>query len=312
MKTIHSIPKSNPNLAKITLSNAYEDLQVSRLLFKNKHYARSIFHLQQSVEKAVKSFGYYSGLFDENIAKNMQLIGHNVTNAYPVSLEQYQKIVEFIKSNPNEDYVQYFLIENFAFFREINRDIDDLLEQIEDNFRLIDKLDLTSDEIIKYLNILEEKSIEAKSTLKLLKSENVSDKIRKEIIEIWKVYIKDEMKILCHKHHTPFLTVEKIIDKECESFTNEGISHAILFVYYQYFAIDPLFYLGILTQHHEQKTRYPNYNKNFNPLEYYDDKNPLIVNYNQIHKFTKEGLKRLEKLFSLEIPSKKTLSGYNS
>lgn len=310
MKKNQSVPKSNPDLAKMTLVNAFEDLQVSRLLHMNNHYARSIFHLQQSVEKAVKSFGYFFGLFDEDIAKNMRWMGHNITNAYPVSLEQYQKIVCFIKHNPNEDYIAYNLAKYSALFNDIERDVEDILEQIKNNSLIINKPDLTSEEITNYLTILNKKNIEAEKFLKLLKNEKVANKLIENLIGNGRIEVKKEIKILCHIKHVPFPVYERKIDEEIESFTLEGMKHAILFTYYQFCSIDPLFYLGMITQHHEQTTRYPNYEKNFDPLEYYNNKNPLIVNYQPIHKFTNLGLNRLEKLFSMEIPSKKTLSGF--
>jgi hypothetical protein len=299
--------KANFDLANVTLENAIEDLKVSRLLFQNMHYARSIFHLQQSIEKSVKSYGYYFGLFDEDIAKKSRHIGHNTIQAYPVSLEQYQKIVDYIKSEQNSDIQLQLLFEKIPFFTEIENNVDSALDEFKkwSQFSMDDNH--SSEKITEYVNFLQTRSTEAEIVLKLLKNKKFSKEIKDFMCTESKKTVVQQIHFFCKKSHKPFPPMKKKIEECFELFTQKKSDHLLLFAFYQRYSMEPLLYLGLITQNHEQKTRYPDSKDSFNPLSFYDGQNPLVQNYQKITNFTNLSVKNLKKLYSMEIPSKETI-----
>lgn len=54
------------NIAEILLEISKKDLEAAKCLYENKFYSQAIFYLQQSVEKAAKSFGLLTGMIDES------------------------------------------------------------------------------------------------------------------------------------------------------------------------------------------------------------------------------------------------------
>ncbi|EHP88514.1 HEPN domain-containing protein [Methanotorris formicicus] len=54
---------SRVNLSKYFLSMAEEDLEIAKVLLKTEHYAGSVFHSQQCIEKSIKSVLILFGVF---------------------------------------------------------------------------------------------------------------------------------------------------------------------------------------------------------------------------------------------------------
>ena len=293
--------QSNFSLADVTLENAIEDLKVSRLLFRYKHYARSFFHLQQCVEKSVKSYGYYFRLFDEDIARKGKYIGHNTIQAYPISLEQCQKIAKFLKSEQNNNVELKMLFEEISFFTEIEKNakiaLDDFNEwsQSVDNNHSAEKLD-------RYLEILQTSSSEANDFLNLLKNKKYSREIKDYMCEESKNTVIDQLQFQCRKAHKPFPPIRKKIDECFESFTQKKSDHLLLFSFYQHYSMESLLYLGLITQSHEQTTRYPNSKILFNPLRFYDAHHPLVVNFRKLSYYANLDVQSLKKMYSMEVP----------
>jgi len=76
------ITKSNLNKALASLEDAREDIKVSKLIFGAKIYSRSVYSLQQSVEKACKALGLALGFI-----KNQKSIKHISPNVFIKMLE---------------------------------------------------------------------------------------------------------------------------------------------------------------------------------------------------------------------------------
>jgi HEPN domain-containing protein len=60
---------SRVNLSKFFLSMAEEDLEIAKVLLTTEHYAGSVFHSQQCIEKAIKSVLI---LFGQDLDKSPQ------------------------------------------------------------------------------------------------------------------------------------------------------------------------------------------------------------------------------------------------
>jgi hypothetical protein len=293
--------QSNFSLADVTLENAIEDLKVSRLLFRYKHYARSLFHIQQCVEKSVKSYGYYFKLFDEDIARKNQYIGHNTIKAYPLSLEQYQKIAKFLKSEQNNNIELKMLFKEIPFFNEIEMNVNTALDDFKEWFQSVDT-NHSAKQLGGYLKILQKRSLEADEVLKLLKNKKYSKEIKEIVCEESKTTVIDQLQFQYRKAHKPFLPIRKKIDECFESFTQKKTDRLLLFNFYQYYSMESLLYLGLITQWHEQTTRYPNSKNSFNPLRFYAANHPLVINFRELSLYTNSSVQSLKKMYSMEIP----------
>ena len=292
--------QSNFNLADVTLENAIEDLKVSRLLFRYKHYARSFFHLQQCIEKSVKSYGYYFRLFDEDIAKKSKYIGHNTIQAYPVSLEQYQKIANFLKSEQNNNVELKMLFEEIPFFTEIEKNANVALDDFKEWSQSVNDKN-SADQLDRYLEILQTRSSEADDFLKHLKNKKYSKEIKDYMCEESKTTVIDQLQFQCRKAHKPFPPIRKKIDEVFESFTQKKSDRLLLFRFYQHYSMESLLYLGLITQSHEQTTRYPNSKNSFNPLRFYDANHPLVIDFRKLSYYTNLSVQCLKKMYSMEI-----------
>ena len=85
------ITKSIINKALASLDDARDDIEVSKLVFNNsKIYSRSVYSLQQGVEKACKALGMALGFL-----KNQKSIKHISPNVFIVMLED-QFSIDFL------------------------------------------------------------------------------------------------------------------------------------------------------------------------------------------------------------------------
>jgi len=79
-------------IAKNLLEIAKKDLKASKCLYDNGLYPQAVFYLQQSVEKATKTFGILSDFIDENELKDF--VGHNPLKIHKKVFEEQKRIAE--------------------------------------------------------------------------------------------------------------------------------------------------------------------------------------------------------------------------
>jgi hypothetical protein len=85
------ITKSTFNKALLSLGDARDDIKASKLLFDGKIYSRSVYSLQQSVEKACKAFGLALGFIE-----NQKSIGHQSPDIFLKMFEDQSSINYYI------------------------------------------------------------------------------------------------------------------------------------------------------------------------------------------------------------------------
>lgn len=83
------------NVAEILLEISKRDLEAANCLYQNKFYPQAVFYLQQSVEKAAKSFGLLAKMIDESELKGS--IGHNPLKIHKKIMDQQRQKIEEIK-----------------------------------------------------------------------------------------------------------------------------------------------------------------------------------------------------------------------
>ena len=65
------VSKENQEIAKKFLIIAENDIQISKLLYENSHFAGAMYHLQQAFEKITKGYYIYTGRYTPE-----QVMGH--------------------------------------------------------------------------------------------------------------------------------------------------------------------------------------------------------------------------------------------
>ena len=87
----HKITKALINNALASIEDAKVDIEASKVLFEKRIYSRSVYSLQQCVEKACKAFGYALG-----IIKKQKTIGHISPNVFIEMLEDQSSLNFFL------------------------------------------------------------------------------------------------------------------------------------------------------------------------------------------------------------------------
>ena len=144
-----------------------KDLEVSKFLYDNKYYPQAIFHLQQAVEKAIKSCGYKYNLIDNSN------IAHATWKVYSNALERCNLLNSQLKrkiilDSPILEYL-------FTEFKLGKRSFSSLNKFISnrDNINKIKKIDFPDDVLLK---TLKQHYLLKQDFLKLMKDINWSDK----------------------------------------------------------------------------------------------------------------------------------------
>jgi len=254
----------------IFLRMAKNDLEAARCLYYKKLYSLSVFHLQQAVEKAVKCFGIAGKIISEGEAKNA--IGHRAWKLYLRIFDEAKNRM----ANLEEAFNRFPKLKEVSLIKELN--IPELKSRMQDYRR-----------VFKFLS---------EDTFNLsLSKENlqaIADEIKKLSVNFKKVALpeiidmdEEELSVFQKEMYellealseiNPNIVDEKVKEKFSEIFTpkliipllNMVIEPIIKFI----FCSVSLFYLSIIFSPHAVKSRYPQ--NEFNPLEVYTDKMPLI------------------------------------
>ena len=134
--------KRNKPIAKEWFDVAQDDIQVSHLLMKNKHFAASVYHLQQAFEKLTKCYFILSGRMEPEEARDHRFI--------------LKRLKREIKEGYNQDFLD---LSKWADGPKVNLDnlggILEIIKKSEDGLRRINKGEIRK--IFAILNNLEKK-----------------------------------------------------------------------------------------------------------------------------------------------------------
>ena len=269
-----------------------QDLEASKLLFENKFYPQAIFFLQQSVEKATKSFGILGKII--NLEEARYDVGHDPLKIYKKMMKSLQKKMEYfeeiINKNPRlgknkivEDITSNF---NSKKMREYLNSLTDIDKNRAYNFP--SKKNIESS--IKLLNMIE--SMLGKSSLPSI--------LTKQKLEEYEKYMEELL--------DAFFELDPEIAKKIKNRVNELLSQEprdkilrigefwmdLLYVLFSLFLLSyllPWFY-AIYTKYPDEKGQ--------NPSEIYNEEHPLIRFYDDLVKIMEKTLSKMGNLFPKE------------
>ncbi|MER3602232.1 MAG: hypothetical protein C4339_05895 [Nitrososphaerota archaeon] len=255
----------------IWLEIAKKDLEAARCLFCKKLYPHSVFYLQQSIEKAAKSLVIRDKIIttEEDLKKRIGHAGWQVAfilkEKLIEDLKKYPMLIEKLRQVKGPININKLLREYQRYEKKLTKKAGEKkLWKISSSRKYLNDM-LTEISRVTKINKLNKllKNMSLQETLKTLKKE-----LRNQIIRS------------CH-----------IETEENKKKLNEQIEQIELFPL-RTFCYLSLISLSFVFSPHAIRSRYPE--DNFNPLNVYDEKMPLIQMLDSFIKITEESLENLE------------------
>lgn len=272
--------------ANILLRLAEDDLRASRLLYKDKLYAFSVFHVQQAVEKATKALGILSGHLKAVDSQNE--IGHKPSKIFAESLGEtseglafFGKLIDMYPDLSSDSFVKSILSSKVTE-KDFNNGRELLLNPKAHGF---EKLDLNSlDQFLEEIRDADpngDKGVEI-SDENLVRVRQVISNVAR-LIESFSKEKADEMRSALEKLDS---------SGQLEQVMNEAVEVSP----YLWYCTIALSYLSLLFFPHSNDTRYPNQEKNLNPYTRYTSNYPVVIRMNEIQTIVGKVLSALRTL----------------
>lgn len=264
----------NKNYINSWIDIALKDLEISKLLYKNKMYSNSYYHFQQASEKGLKAYAFMTNTFKcEKDAKNTN---HYALKIFANSLNQRQREIDFLKEY---DFDKIIGAENLDNYSNNLNDGLDFLPKKDEIFEFSNKI---LDDILKILKELSEYKYKFQIDIK----NHFIDKMDLIFDLVYKINPRkaDEMKIDFN---------ELIEDKNQFNELLENTKTQINIQLLENYNVLILFYTNLISHNHNNLTRYPDFQHN--PLKYYNLRRPIIKKLPEFIMYLESTLKQLKK-----------------
>lgn len=291
-KTGKRSAKQDIPLAREYLNIAKNELKGARALYDTGVYPGAVFSLQQSMEKGWKSFGFYFGIITEEDAKSRD-VGHKGTRVCNKSIRLLQRIVSRLRQNMQSVRSLYNVRlseaeQNSDFLNQLDSGINQTSIELtsfatdEEKYRNLSLREIR--EIIEEITIMLQVIDRAEKILNdpSFSSEHY-DEIRKNAVETG----------LQTFHGIPQAGL--LIQKLCSELNNEKIKKIIDAMIKGEAVVTPLLSLAILTQPHEQSTRYIIDGQS--PQQIYTASHPLVHEFPAILQIAEKTLENLDAFY---------------
>lgn len=270
---------------------ARKDLEAAKCLFERGLYPQAVFYLQQSVEKANKSFAILIDIIKED-EKDLKDVGHDSMEVYKRSIkkqkEKSEKINEAFKKFPklkeikimkNLDVEKYYkeAVDSLATIKSLGKEREKIL--------FIPKSDIRS--VIRELDNLELQALRLKQVKISKKDLNEIKGFYSELFDVFHDFNPQKIEELKGE-------LEKTLDLNLMEYAIRVIQSLPIknAIYVNY----SLFYLSLIMIPHAVVTRYPD--NNHDPLKIYNKNLPLIQLFDDLVKIMDKTLSKLGNLLS--------------
>ena len=290
----------NQPLAVDTLEIARQDLEAARLLYAAQLYPQTVYFLQQSVEKGWKSFGFQYGIIDEQEAQNP--ISHTPSEVSHKSCVLLQKIVNSHLSN-----FRQFKQALGQDLETVNDDLTYLGDLETQTIRAIGELEKVKNDLYRYKSIPQEQFDEIIAQCHdyerglgivndLLKDREFSDRVYAEI----KRGAEKALRKLRRRHPSEWRLLRRGVNR----FQKEDLENLIKVTLNGMVIFEPLLYLAIITQPHENLTRYASSKENgYSPIRTYTQDSLLVQRFDDLQEICTSSLAHLADLYRV-MPEK--------
>jgi HEPN domain-containing protein len=281
--------RENIKLAKKLFKTAENDLKAVEVLYNAGNYSISLFQLQQSVEKFVKSYGIRMEIIKpEDLSRKISHLPHKVfTRQYS---GEAKKLI-------NQEKTPILIPEMIPPHQRGKGKTKEKIKALEKLHDRINKVDIP-----KFKNITKKELtqfVEGSKELEIKHQFN-EEKIFKDLKEDF---------IKTHEHFQEYFKqfnddfIINDVKKRLEK-TDEYVKHQVLDYKFKYRQEEKITYikyvwvnLSLLTAPHEQSTRYPNLFSEETPEEYYTNENVVIEFIPRFIELMKKTVEKFNEVF---------------
>lgn len=132
------------------LEMAKKDLDASKVLFGGKLYPQAVFHLQQSVEKAVKSFGIYERAITED---RLERFRHDPVKVYMKMVERWGSIAIMAKEM-SEIFPEFKVLDMIKWPYADRSKLENILEDLKRASETYKLDSISEDGLERFLSII--------------------------------------------------------------------------------------------------------------------------------------------------------------
>lgn len=253
------------------LEIAKSDFKASKVLYDINDYGNALFHLQQGVEKCVKSLGLALGLVDEKGLKNK--ISHLPHKVFARLLN------EKIKTQEKLDNVKVLVPEVIPIHWK-NKNRRTIINKLKKTYNQINHLKFEEGEtldikclanFIKEAKEKEKQKISKSEVYELVKDDWVKTNTHFKNLQICYTDDLKEKKAIEERYKPSIERPEKFIEQKVHNRLAE-LRKDLTFDFINFVWLN----LSIITSPHEQTSRYPSTGKVDNPKSFYSLENPVI------------------------------------
>ncbi|MGB2727105.1 MAG: HEPN domain-containing protein [Halobacteriota archaeon] len=279
------------NFAETLFAIARKDLEAAKCLFESELYPQAVFYLQQSVEKANKSFAILNNIIKED-EKDLKDVGHDSMEVYKRSFkeqkEKLEKLNEAFKKIPKLKEIKF--MKNFDVEKYYKGAVYSLvtiksLGKERERILFIPKSNIMS--VIKELDKLELQELDLKHMEFSKKDLNEAKESYIELLDVF--YNFNPQKIEKEKEEFEKIFTLNLMEELIEVIQSMPIKDAIYVSY-------SLFYLSLIMLPHAIVARYPD--DNCDPLKLYNQNLPLIQLFDDLVEIMEKTLSKLGNLLS--------------
>lgn len=286
------------------LKCADDDLASAKLLYHNKHYSNSLYHLQQSVEKATKAFGL--GLKLVHRPSDMRKkIGHKPLNLIGIGTgEYYNRVSEMPKeyqilgNDVGQSLIEW-LVNIYAKKMDVSDSEQDLIRQnayTEFKNRSTKGVDYLKKSLkslpktqelefyFKEMKITKEMLLETPPIMEILNDDksDFSEFVKSSALSSLRhIYTANNLASE-DEFNSEVETNNQLIDYVCENFLCKFVYLFCLNNYIWSFIIA----LSAITGTLEENTRYPKPKDLYNPLKQYSEEYILVRMFEELVDYT--------------------------
>jgi len=276
------------NFAKSLFEIARKDLEAAKCLFERELYPQAVFYLQQSIEKATKSWGLANNIIKEDDL--IGVVGHAPLKVYmkPIK-EQKEQLGEVIGTIQKDQKLKDLTVVKKFDVEKYYKVTADILTMIESSDKGSKEIPRSQEGLIRSVIKDLDKLESQEAHLKLLRIPT------KDFYEIKKDYT--ELLDMCHDLNLQNEYLKELLEgivtlrlmRDLNRVIRPPIKNA---TYVEY----SLFYLSLIMFPHAIITRYPFINHD--PLKLYNQNLPLIQLFDDLVKIMDKTLSKLGNLLS--------------
>lgn len=278
---------------------AMEDLDASVVLYDAGHYPQSVFLLQQAVEKAAKSLGFFFQIITEKEAVNF--VRHQPLN---IVKKTHNKFADYInKANKSAQNIPELKARLTAIGLDpskLEKAIKPMTHTIGEYLRKSEIYDPTENEIQNIIADLNDKSTLLDLVIQKNLDEGIQEKDYRELKEQLTTAYTDSIvsQDISEAQKTEWL--QNLQDSLPEIIpSKEQLEYLVLIMIACFEAVYVLFQLARITASHAERARYPDPKTAFDPLCYYTSDRPIVAALPELHSYTGIALERLDYLYEL-------------